>query len=80
MVHPVDKISDVVHISGDLGKLHRMLRIVKRFQNVFGVGSNLSHMGKAVLGVAKRYQRLVGTLDIFPDVPVLLQFLVGKHL
>ena len=64
VVHPVDQVADIVQIGGHLDQLNVVLGITQRLQDIFGVGSHIGHMGKAVLGVAQRLQGVVCALDV----------------
>ena len=76
MVRPVDDVADIVHDSGNLGKLRRALVIAQLRQNHGGYLCHLFHTGKGMLRKAQAFQCLIRPADIGHNVRILLDVFV----
>ena len=67
VIDPVDQIADIVQIARDLRQLHRVGVVAEGFENIACGLRHVGHVGKAVLRIAERDQRLVRLLNISAD-------------
>jgi len=77
VLHPVYKVSDVMEIACDLGKLHGPLGKAQRLQYPPGSLGAEAHVGKAVLGIAQSGEGGVGLGDIGSDGGIVLYILIS---
>ena len=67
VLDPIDQISDVMQKACDPCKLDGTRGITKSLQNPPRTLGNTAHVGKIVLGVSERQERLIGGADIGTD-------------
>lgn len=78
MINPVDKIADIMQITGNLGQFHSAFRIAKCLQNIACFFGNQCHMGKAMLGKAQCGQGGIRLADVGIDGFILADLFVGQ--
>ena len=79
VIHAVHKVSYIVHIRRNAGKLDLACVLSQRFKNVCAACAGNAHMGKAVLRVAESGQRFVRLLYICFYIFAVLYVLVCYH-
>ena len=80
MVDAVNEIPDIVEVACYSGKLGIALGIAERCKDLSCRYCYASDVGKAMLGIAERFKRGVGSLYIGADRFIFFYLFVGYHL
>lgn len=67
MVHPIDAVSDIMHVAGDPGQFDGMVIILQLLQNITGGDGHLGRMFPGMVGVTQSAQYLVSLFQIDID-------------